>query len=266
MSTHVNGIDVAHTLSGSDAAPAVMLSHSLGSSAMMWDPQLAALEERYRVIRYDVRGHGSTSAPASAYTLNQLGDDAIGLMDALGISQVHWVGLSMGGMIGQDLALRYPDRLLSLTLCDTMAAIPDEAQPMWQERIDIATAQGMEPLADGTMERWFTEDFRGSDPETVVAIRQQFMNTPAAGFIGCCHAIRRLAYLPDLNRIDLPTLVMVGETDPATPVAASQAMHAAIPQSELVILPKAAHLSNMECVEEFNQRLLTFLAQNNGKP
>jgi 3-oxoadipate enol-lactonase len=185
--------------------------------------------------------------------------DAVGLMDALGMSKVHWVGLSMGGMIGQCIALNHPDRLLSLSLCDTAALMPDENQPVWEERIGVARTKGPEALVQGTMERWFTRDYLDRGSSQIAKIRQQFLSTPVEGFVGCSEAIRRLDYLDRLREIAVPTLIMVGEDDPGTPVAASQAMHERIPGSRLVIIPSAAHLSNVEQARIFNDHLLRFL-------
>lgn len=255
----VNGIHINYELSGPQDGPVVVLSHSLGSSLIMWEPQVKPLEARFRVLRYDTRGHGQSDAPAGAYTLEQLMEDAVGLLDRLGIDIVHWVGLSMGGMIGLCLALNHPGRLRTLALCDTAAVIPEEAQPMWQERIDAARGKGLEALVDATMERWFTSSFLAQNPHQVESIRRQFLATPVAGYIGCSEAIRRLNLLDRLPEIQIPTLIMVGEDDPGTPVSASRAMHGRIPNSELIVLPDAAHFSNVEQADAFNQALLDFL-------
>ncbi len=238
-----------------------MLSHSLGSSLVMWNPQMRSLEPHYQVLRYDTRGHGGSDAPPGAYTLEILGDDAISLLDVLSIDVVHFVGLSMGGMIGQCLALNYPDRLKSLALCDTAALLPEEAQPIWQERIYTAREKGMQALVDSTLERWFTATYREQSPPEVELIRQQFLATPVAGYIGCSEAIRGLNYLERLSEIRIPTLIMVGEMDPGTPVAASEVMHQRITDSKLVVLPSAAHLSNVEQSEAFNLALRSFLQE-----
>ncbi len=259
MKIKANGIQMNYQLSGKEDGPVVVLSHSLGSSLAMWDPQMEILEARYQVLRYDTRGHGGTDAPEGAYTLDQLGNDAIGLLDALGIDVVHWVGLSMGGMIGQCLALNHTDRLRSLALCDTAAIIPDEAQPVWKERMDTARDKGMQALVQETMKRWFTLPYLGKNPGGVELIRKHFLDTPVSGYIGCSEAIRILNYLENLSDIKIPTLIMVGEDDPGTPVAASEAMHERIPGSRLVVLHSAAHLSNIEQAEAFNSALMGFL-------
>ncbi|MFO1349508.1 MAG: 3-oxoadipate enol-lactonase [Gammaproteobacteria bacterium] len=257
-------IHVHYELSGKTDAPVVMLSHSLGSSLAMWEPQMPALTEHFQVLRYDIRGHGGSEAVIGEYTLDMLGDDALGLMDVLGIERVHWVGLSLGGMIGQNLALRHPKRLRSLSLCATMAAVPAAAQSIWQERIATARDRGMEALAQPTMERWFTAPYRHQDPEAIKRIRQYFLATPVAGYIGCCEAIRQLDYLERLKTVKVPTLIVVGADDPATPVAASEAMQARIKGSRLVVISQAAHLVNVEQPHAFNQALLAFLAERKG--
>lgn len=259
MKLKANDIEVNCEVSGKQDAPAVMLSHSLGSSLFMWNPQIEALESHFRVFRYDMRGHGESDAPHGAYTLEQLGEDAVGLLDALNIQVVQWVGLSIGGMIGQYLALNHADRLRSLVLCDTAAAIEEEAQAMRQQRIETAREQGMEPLVESTLDRWFTQDFLKRNSPQVDLIRRHFLATPVAGYIGCSEAIGNLNYLERLSEVKTPTLIIVGEEDPATPVAASEAIHERMPNSRLVVLPSAAHLSNVEQPDAFNRALIGFL-------
>ena len=259
MQSKANGIQMNYELSGKKGAPVVVLSHSLSSSLLMWNPQMDALNLYFQVLLYDIRGHGDSDTPLGAYTLELLGNDAIGLLDALNINQVHFIGLSMGGMIGQCLALNYPHRLKSLVLCDTASVIPSDAQPIWQERIDKARKKGMEALLEETMERWFTPAFLTKNSQMLALIQKQFLATPVSGYIGCAEAIRKLNYLDRLSEIKMPTLIMVGEDDPATPVSASVAMHERISNSKLVILPSARHFSNVEQTEAFNTALLTFL-------
>ncbi len=261
MKKNTNGIDINYELSGKEGAPVVMLSHSLACSLVMWQPQMAELESAFQVLRFDTRGHGGSDAPQGAYSLELLTADAVSLLDALDIETVHFVGLSMGGMIGQCLSLDYTDRLKSLALCDTAATMPDETQPIWQQRIDATGETGMAGQVDETLERWFRLEYLQQNPPEVEMIRQQILATPVAGYTGCCEAIRRLAYLDRLSEIKLPTLIMVGEEDPGTPVAASEAMHARISGSKLVILPAARHLSNIEQAEAFNNALMDFLTQ-----
>ena len=261
MMIEANGIRLNSELSGIKQAPVVVLSHSLACSMVMWQPQLEMLESRFQVLRFDTRGHGDSEAPTGSYTLEQLVDDATGLLDGLNIERVHWVGLSMGGMIGQGLALRHPGRLESLVLADTAAVIPDDAQPVWQERIDAARNEGMRAVAESTLERWFTPTYLKQNLAEVDQIRQQILATPLSGYIGCSEAIRRLNYLGKLTTIQIPTLIMVGADDPGTPVAASEAMHANIKGANLVVIPAAAHLSNIEQAAIFNSNLMAHLEQ-----
>jgi 3-oxoadipate enol-lactonase len=259
MRIKANGIQINYELSGKKGVPVVVLSHSLSCSLMMWNPQMEALNPHFQVLRYDMRGHGGSEAPAGPYTLELLGKDVIGLLDALNIDRVHFVGLSIGGMIGQCLALNHPHRLKSLALCDTMAVVLEEAQPIFQERIDTVRAKGVESQLEPTMERWFTPSFLKSNPPMLGVIRKEFLATPVEGYIGCSEAIRKLNYLNRLSQIRIPTLIMVGEDDPGTPVSASQAIHERISNSKLVILPSARHLSNVEQTETFNAALIKFL-------
>ena len=254
-----NGISIKYELFGPEGAPTVVVSHSLASSLIMWAPQLPPLALKFQVLCYDTRGHGGTAAPAGKYTLDMLGDDAMALMDGLGLHKVHWVGLSMGGMIGQNIALREASRFNSLTLCDTAAYMPPDGQASWDERIGIVSEQGMEPLADPTMERWFTAGYLAGKPSSVDAIRKQFLATAPTGYMGCCHALKTLDYLEQLPGIITPTMIIVGAEDMGTPVSASEAMQARIPNAQLVVLEEAAHLSNIEQAEGFNAAMMGFL-------
>jgi len=259
MRIKANNIQINYELSGQKGAPVVVLSHSLACSLVMWNPQMDALSPHFQVLRYDMRGHGHSDATPGPYTLEILAEDVIGLLDALGIARMHFVGLSVGGMIGQSLALNHAKRLTSIILCDTAAIVPAEAQPLWEERFDKVRKKGIEALVEETMERWFTPAFLKQNPPLVGLIRNQILATPVAGYLGCAEAIRKLNYLERLPEIKLPTLIIVGEDDPGTPVSASQAIHERIPNSKLVILPSARHLSNVEQAEAFDAALLTFL-------
>lgn len=259
MRVVANGIVTQFVMEGPAGAPVVTLSHSLAASLDMWEPQIPALTARYRVLRYDTRGHGGSEVPPGPYTLDMLADDVLGLLAALGIERTHFVGLSMGGMIGQALALKRPDVLASLVLADTSCRMPPESGPLWDARIAMAESQGMAPLADGTIERWFTRPFIERAPEAVDRVRMLIRTTPPQGFTSCSQAIRALDYAAHLHEIRVPTLIIVGGDDHGTPVAASELMHAAIAGSQLVILPSAAHLSNVEQADRFNQAVLEFL-------
>jgi len=263
MKITANGISINYQVEGPASGPVVTLSHSLATNLSMWDPQARALASRYRVVRFDTRGHGGTDAPAGAYALEQLAEDARALLRALGIARTHFIGLSMGGFIGQLLALTHPEMLQSLVLCDTTSRVPPEAGPMWDERIRVAQTQGMEPHVEPTIGRWFTAPFMEQHAEVVNPVRAIIRGTHPQGYIGCCHAIAALDLTDRLDGIRVPTLVIVGEDDPATPVAASRTIHERIKGSELVILKSASHLSNLEQAEAFNRVVTTFLARHN---
>jgi 3-oxoadipate enol-lactonase len=257
MEIKINGLRVNYEIAGT--GPSVMLSHSLACDLHMWDEQMAALTKKFTVLRYDTRGHGKSEAPAGAYTLEQLADDAHGLLSALGIKQTHWVGLSMGGMIGQTFALKYPGIFKSMVLADTTSRYPKEAAGAWTDRIQTAQTKGMAAVVDGTLARWFTEPYRQSNPPGVARVGASIRATPVAGFVGCCHAIPQINLTHRLKEIQCPTLVIVGEQDPGTPVAMAREIHDAKPDSELVIIPSAAHLSNIEQADAFTAALLGFL-------
>ena len=255
MKIKANGIQVNCELHGREDAPCLVLSHSLACSVRMWDPQIEALKDRYRILAYDTRGHGGTDAPKGPYTLELLADDLFGLLKALQISSAHYCGLSMGGMIGQTFAIKYPGIFRSLTLADTTSRYPAEAQQAWADRIKTVEAKGMEALVQATLERWFTEAFRKNQPDAVDRVRKLILATPVPGYTGCCAAIPRIDATARLKEIKCPILVIVGADDPATPVAMAQAIHEGAPGSKLVVIPQAAHLANIEQPAAFTRAL-----------
>ena len=259
MKAQTNGIETYYELHGKEGLPWLVLSHSLACSTRMWDEQIAAFQDKYRILAYDTRGHGSSQAPAGAYTLEQLADDLKALLDRLGVSRAHYCGLSMGGMIGQTYALKYPNTFATLVLADTTSRMPAEAQPTWQDRIRTAEAKGMQPLVEPTLARWFTEPYRKAQPQTMQRIGNLIGSTPVAGYVGCCHAIPQINLTARLKDIRTPILIIVGEDDPGTPVAMSKEIHENAPGSQLAVLPKAAHLSNIEQSAAFNRALQEFL-------
>ncbi len=255
-------IDTRCLLAGPADGPPVLLSHSLASDHTMWAPQIDALVAAgYRVIACDTRGHGASGAPAGAYSLPGLAADALALLDALGVARAHWVGLSLGGMIGQQFALDHPQRLASLALCDTACRVPPEGVASWEERIRTVAEQGLAPLVEPTLERWFSPAFRAASPAEVARIGAIIRTTPPAGYAGCGQAIKTLDLAARLGAIRLPTLVIVGEEDSGTPVAAARAIANAISGARLVILPGARHLSNIEAAPGFNAALLGHLGE-----
>jgi len=260
MKIKVNGINVNYEIAGS--GPWVTLSHSLACSLGMWDEQMDALTAKYKVLRYDTRGHGATDAPPGPYTLEQMADDAHAMLAALGIERTHWVGLSMGGMIGQTFALKYPNVFDSLVLADTTSRYPPAAGGIWADRVKAVTDKGMAAVVDGTLARWFTEPFRQSQPAIMKRVADYIRTTPVAGYVGSCQAIPKIDLTDRLGEIRCPTLIIVGEQDAGTPVALARDIHAAMPGSELVIIPSASHLSNVEQPQAFNAALLGFLQRH----
>ena len=263
MKLKADGIDVNYEIEGD--GPVVTFSHSLACNLSMWDEQARALKGRYRVLRYDTRGHGQTTAPTGAYSLEQLADDLKGLLDGLGITATHFVGLSMGGMIGQIFALKHPAMVQSLALCDTTSRYPPGAAATWEERIKTVGAKGMEPMAAPTLERWFTAPFRARRKDLMERVGVMIRATPAAGYIGCCHALPKINATEKLRDVRCPALVIVGEEDLGTPVEMAREIHAALPGAELAILSRASHLSNLEQPEEFNRVLGGFLDKLSGR-
>jgi 3-oxoadipate enol-lactonase len=257
MKIDANGITVNYTIAGQ--GPWVTLSHSLACNLSMWDDQVALLATKFKVLRYDTRGHGSSSAPPGDYTLEQLADDARALFDALGISETHWIGLSMGGMIGQTFALKYPGVFRSMVLADTTSRRAPDAAKLWGDRIRIAREQGMAPLIEPTLARWFTEPYRNAQPAVVERIAAGIRATPVNGYAGCCDAISKIDLTDRLHEIRCPTLVIVGEQDMGTPPAMARAIAENLPGAELKIIPSAAHLSNIEQAQVFNDAVMNFL-------
>ena len=253
MKITANGIDINYTIEGE--GPWVTMSHSLACDLHMWDEEAKRLSKRYKVLRFDTRGHGKSSAPAGAYTLELLAEDLHGLLQALGVKATHYVGLSMGGMIGQTYALKYPGVFRSLALCDTSSRYPVALE----DRIKTVETQGMEPMVAPTLVRWLTEPFRKTRPDVVEKVANTIRATPALGYIGCCHAIPKIDLTARLKEIRCPTMVIVGKDDAGTPVAMAEEIHHAMPGSKLVIIPDAGHLSNLEQPNAFNQALGDFV-------
>jgi len=255
-----NGIDVNYSLDGPKDGPVVMLSNSLMSNYSMWDDQMEALTSIFRVLRYDQRGHGGTQTTPGPYTVELLAEDAYALTEVLGLGPVHFVGISMGGFTGQVLAVKYPEKILSLTLSDTACVMPPES--LWNERIEMAGNDGLEALVNGTLERWFTPSFHQAGREKLEEVRAMILGTGIQGFIGCAQAIRDMFLCDRLSEITVPTLVLVGEGDSGCPVSAAEVLNKGISGSNLIIIPKSAHLPNIEQSVAFNEALMAFLEFN----
>jgi 3-oxoadipate enol-lactonase len=257
---HVNGVEIFYQMDGNldGSAPWLTLSHSLACDSSMWDPQIDLLSRSFKVLRFDTRGHGRSSAPPAPYTLDQMAQDVYELLKTLGITQTHWMGLSMGGMIAQTIALNYPRLVASMVLADSTSKRADNAAILWGERIKIARANGMQALVDSTLSRWFTESYRQGHPDSMARIGQGIASTPLEGYCGSCAAIAEIDYLDRLHEINIPALVIVGDQDHGTPQYMSELMAAHLPQADLVVLKDAAHISNIEQTDAFNQALVAF--------
>ncbi|MER7892583.1 3-oxoadipate enol-lactonase [Micromonospora sp. NPDC094482] len=232
------------TVDGPPHAPVLMLGSSLGTTAAMWQPQVAALAERFRVVRYDHLGHGRSAVPPGPYTIEQLGRELLALMDDLRVSRAHHAGLSLGGMVAMWIAARAPERVDRLALLCTSASLgPVEA---WQNRAVTVRTAGMEAIADAVVARWFTPALAAARPEVVAAHRATLTATPATGYAACCEAIAAMDLRGDLPTVQAPTLVVAGADDPATPVRHARGIVERIPGSRLAVLNQAAHLANVE--------------------
>lgn len=227
-------------------APVLVLSNSLGSDLSMWDAQVGPLSDRFRVVRYDTRGHGRSPVPDGPYSLDDLVDDVVALLDRLGLERAHFAGLSLGGMTGMRLAAREPGRVDRLALLCTAPVMPPASG--WTDRAATVRADGVGAIAPAVVARWFTEEFRAADPTRVSAYEQMVASTPAEGYAGCCEAIAAMDLVTagDLQRISAPTLAVAGASDPAAPPARLQEIVDAVPDARLLVVERAAHLANAE--------------------
>lgn len=249
-----NGTTLRYDVAGPEEGPPVLFSNSLGTSLEMWDRQIPALADKYRLIRYDTRGHGGSPVKPGKATIFDLADDALGLLDALRIESAHVVGLSMGGMTGQVIAAKHPKRLRSLALMATSAHMPPPEG--WHARAKAVREGGMGTIVEAVLQCWFT----GRAPAGLVAAtKAQFLACPAEGYALCCEALAEMDLRPLLPAIETPTLIVAGEDDPATPVEMMRTIQSLVPGAELVILRQAAHLLAIEQAETANRHLRAFL-------
>ena len=251
-----DGARIYAQIEGDSDAPAILLSNSLGTRLEMWDWQMPALLEHFRVIRYDSRGHGRSDAPEGPYSIDSLARDALAVLDAAGVRRTHFLGLSKGGMVGQWLGANAPEVVDRLILANTSAHLPP--RELWDQRIE-ATRQGMRALEQTILERWFTPGFLRSHPQDVDKVREMIRATPPQGYAGCCAAIRDMDQRGSLGRIQAPTMVIAGEKDPATTLAMAEELVGGIANAKLVVFDNTAHLSNVERAEDFSQAVMSFL-------
>jgi len=252
----INQISLHYELEGHDALPVVMLCNSLGSTLEMWDPQIPTLLTRYRVLRYDTRGHGQSAIPTGPYSIEQLGKDAVGLLDHLGIDKVDFCGLSMGGMTGIWLGIYHPERVRHLVLCNTAAKLG--SSEVWNSRLEVLAKEGMAGLTPAILDRWFTAGFQQRSPHVIERIRNMLMATDPKGYAANACAIRDMDLLRDVAKIDLPTLVIAGSHDGSTPPELGRDIAERIKGSKFVEL-NAAHFSNWEQAAGFTAAVMDFL-------
>ena len=253
----MTAVDVHAVESGPPDAPVVLLAGSLGSSLEMWDPQVAALSARFRVVRYDARGHGRSPVPVGPYVLDDLVDDAVALLDRLGVERAHVVGLSLGGMTAMRLAAREPHRVDRVALLCTSARFASP-EP-WAERARTVRAEGTAAIADAVVARWFTLALSERDPALVARMREMVASTSTEGYASCCAAIQTMDLREDLGRITAPVLAIAGADDPATPPEHLAAIVDGVPGARLLVLPQAAHLANVEQAVAVDAALLAHL-------
>lgn len=241
-------------------APWLVLSNSLAADHTMWDPQVPLLTSRYRVLRYDTRGHGRSDAPAGPYSFAMLVDDVIRIMDHHGVGKATFMGLSLGGMTGLGLAIEHGGRIDKLVCCDARADAPEPYVKAWDERLAVIDKEGLRGILQATVERWLVPSFRAAHPEVVAKIERMILETPVTGYKGCAEALKRLDYLKDLGAIAVPTLFVVGAEDMGAPPEVMRRMAEAVPGAKLVIIPDAAHLPNLDNTLAFNEAIAGFLA------
>jgi len=250
------GCPIYYRVDGDPAAPALLFSNSLGTTHELWDPQFETFSRSFRVIRYDTRGHGRSDAPPGAYTIGQLGGDAIAVLDAAGAPRAHVCGLSLGGLTAMWLGIHVPERIASLTLASTGAAIATSA--IWEERIGQVKRAGLESIVEGGKTRWLTDAFRAAHPDVVDRLVRMLVSASADGYIGCCAVLRDTDLRDQIGGIVAPTLAVGAADDPVTPPANAELMKARIPNAELALLA-GSHIVNVEAADAFNALLLRFL-------
>jgi 3-oxoadipate enol-lactonase len=246
-----------YEVAGPEQAPVVVLANSLGATLRMWDPQLEPLTRSFRVIRFDTRGHGGSPVPPGPYTIDELTDDVLELLDHLELEKVHYVGLSLGGMIGMRLAAQHPDRVDRLTLLCTSARLGPAS--MWHERAAKVREHGTASVAEAVVARWYTKPFQETHPDVIAADTEMIGSIPPEGYSGCCEAIAAMDLTTQLPHISAPTLVIAGADDVAIPLDHLARIAEAIPAADLLVVPSAAHLASAEQPELISEAILRHL-------
>lgn len=261
-----DGPNLFHRVDGAAGAPWLVLSNSLASDHTMWDPQMPLLTQRFRVLRYDTRGHGQSDAPPGPYSFAMLVEDVLRLMDRHGIGRATFMGLSLGGMTGLGLAIHHPDRVERFVCCGARADAPESYAGAWRDRLALVEREGMRAVLQTTVERWLAPSFRAARPDVVGRIERMILSTSLTGYRGCVEALKGLSYGADLPRIEAPTLFVVGAEDTGTPPDAMRAMADRVPGARLAIIPDGAHLPNLDNSAAFNAAVVGFLGLPGGEP
>jgi 3-oxoadipate enol-lactonase len=253
---NLQDVTLYYEWTGAEDLPVAVFSNGLGTTIRMWDGQIDVFSKRFRVLRYDVRGHGQSAVTPGPYTIEQLSSDLVHLMDSLQLDRVHLCGLSMGGMVAMFLGANAATRFRKLALCNTSSKFDPEH--MWNKRIEAVNNGGMKAVASTVVERWLTPGFRSAHPTETQNVLAMLESANPEGYVAACAAVRDMDLRNILENIHLPALVLTGTHDPAATPAASQALAKSIPHALYRELP-ASHLSNIEARDEFNRRVLEFL-------
>ena len=257
----INDCKIAYALQGNNRLPVVVLSHALATRGELWSYQLPVLSSRFCVLTYDIRGHGESEAGGESYTFPLLASDVAKLLEHLNIARIAFVGLSIGGMIGQQFALDYPDRLWGLVLCSTGSATDEKAKSILEERVVRVRTEGLDGQVRPTLERWFTNRFIEEAPCTMHWVSDLILSTSVRGYAGCCRALQELDFTNRLTRVRTRALLIPGAEDAAFPERSSRIIQDQIPGSELTVLSGAAHLGCVERAHAFNEILVPFLSR-----
>ncbi|WP_340149595.1 alpha/beta fold hydrolase [uncultured Sneathiella sp.] len=261
MTITANGIEFETSFEGPEDAPVVTMSHSLCCDLTAWDELAEDLKKDHRVLRYSLRGHGKSAPTPGPYDFGMLAADVASIQNVYGVTKSHFVGLSIGGMIAQEFALRYPDRVDRLVISSSLCALPDGAAALWPERIRLAAEQGLAATVEPTMSRWFVEGSLDNRPELDARVRKMIVDTSVEGYIGCCHAIAGIDLKDRIPAIKNKTLVIVGREDMGTPLSSSELIHRQIEGSRLVVVDNAAHQLAMDKPDIFNAEVRKHLAE-----
>ncbi|MDJ0637325.1 MAG: 3-oxoadipate enol-lactonase [Paracoccaceae bacterium] len=253
------GLTLNTAIDGDKGNPWIVLSNSLGANLSMWDPQIDVLTTKYRVLRYDTRGHGGSDVPEGPYDFAGLVADVIALMDAHDIESAAFMGLSMGGMTGLGLALDHPDRVSRVVCADGRADAPEPFRAMWDQRMAAVGEHGLAGIVDGTLATWFTEAWREANPDKLAEVRSMVLGNDPAGYTACCQALKRLDYLRRLGDVTIPVLYVGGSEDKGAAPEVMRAMAAATPGGKFHEVPDAAHVANINQPKAFNDAVAGFL-------